>query len=194
LRICWSGKKKKVEFSFLFVLYREKHSVDYCAMYDICGKRSDGKVINCPFGSPAVKVYFREFSFACSVFFIFDISFWFWYVLLNFHLNCWIHISFWFWYEFLNFHLNCWILKSIIDVWNLLLTFYKLRPVVSWLWELLFFPARWFAFIKDPKFMSNNYRKRLLYRSSVWHIKDASATSIIIEFCIIDSYIHTMGL
>jgi len=48
-------------------LYREKHSVDYCAMYDICGKRSDGKVINCPFGAPAVKVYLREFSIACSV-------------------------------------------------------------------------------------------------------------------------------
>lgn len=25
-------------------------------MYDICGKRTDGKVLNCPFGSPAVKV------------------------------------------------------------------------------------------------------------------------------------------
>ncbi|XP_027903346.1 NPC intracellular cholesterol transporter 1 isoform X1 [Vigna unguiculata] len=33
----------------------EKHSQDYCAMYDICGTRSDGKVVNCPFGSPAVK-------------------------------------------------------------------------------------------------------------------------------------------
>ncbi|KAL0361852.1 UNVERIFIED_CONTAM: NPC intracellular cholesterol transporter 1 [Sesamum radiatum] len=28
---------------------------DYCAMYDICGARSDGKVLNCPVGSPAVK-------------------------------------------------------------------------------------------------------------------------------------------
>ncbi|CAI8600204.1 unnamed protein product [Vicia faba] len=34
---------------------RERHSKDYCSMYDICGKRSDGKVVNCPFGSPAVK-------------------------------------------------------------------------------------------------------------------------------------------
>ncbi|XP_047180849.1 NPC intracellular cholesterol transporter 1-like isoform X2 [Vigna umbellata] len=33
----------------------EKHSQDYCAMYDICGKRSDGKVVNCPYGSPALK-------------------------------------------------------------------------------------------------------------------------------------------
>lgn len=38
-------------------LYREKHSQDYCAMYDICGKRSDGKIVNCPYGSPAVKVF-----------------------------------------------------------------------------------------------------------------------------------------
>ncbi|KAK3038828.1 hypothetical protein RJ639_028550 [Escallonia herrerae] len=28
---------------------------EYCAMYDICGARSDGKVVNCPFGSPSVK-------------------------------------------------------------------------------------------------------------------------------------------
>ncbi|KHN20111.1 Niemann-Pick C1 protein [Glycine soja] len=33
----------------------ERHSEDYCAMYDICGTRSDGKVVNCPHGSPAVK-------------------------------------------------------------------------------------------------------------------------------------------
>ncbi|RDX72810.1 Niemann-Pick C1 protein, partial [Mucuna pruriens] len=33
----------------------ERHSEDYCAMYDICGSRSDGKVVNCPYGSPAVK-------------------------------------------------------------------------------------------------------------------------------------------
>ncbi|XP_062163882.1 uncharacterized protein LOC133870706 [Alnus glutinosa] len=32
-----------------------KHSEDYCAMYDICGKRTDGKVLNCPFGYPAMK-------------------------------------------------------------------------------------------------------------------------------------------
>ncbi|XVE56281.1 hypothetical protein DITRI_Ditri03aG0226000 [Diplodiscus trichospermus] len=34
---------------------RERHSEGYCAMYDICGNRSDGKVLNCPFGSPAMK-------------------------------------------------------------------------------------------------------------------------------------------
>lgn len=34
---------------------RERHSNAYCAMYDICGQRSDRKVLNCPFGSPAVK-------------------------------------------------------------------------------------------------------------------------------------------
>uniref|UniRef100_A0A1J3K9G7 Niemann-Pick C1 protein n=1 Tax=Noccaea caerulescens TaxID=107243 RepID=A0A1J3K9G7_NOCCA len=31
------------------------HSNDYCAMYDICGERSDGKVLNCPYGSPSIK-------------------------------------------------------------------------------------------------------------------------------------------
>ncbi|XP_019052018.1 PREDICTED: Niemann-Pick C1 protein-like [Nelumbo nucifera] len=35
--------------------FRERHSEEYCAMYDICGKRSDGKVLNCPYGSPSVK-------------------------------------------------------------------------------------------------------------------------------------------
>ncbi|KAE8057400.1 hypothetical protein FH972_014096 [Carpinus fangiana] len=33
----------------------KKHSEDYCTMYDICGKRKDGKVLNCPVGSPAMK-------------------------------------------------------------------------------------------------------------------------------------------
>ncbi|XWS55186.1 hypothetical protein CRYUN_Cryun10bG0153000 [Craigia yunnanensis] len=33
----------------------ERHSSEYCAMYDICGQRSDGKVLNCPYGSPSVK-------------------------------------------------------------------------------------------------------------------------------------------
>ncbi|KAJ4880028.1 Patched family protein [Raphanus sativus] len=32
-----------------------KHSNEYCAMYDICGQRSDGKVLNCPYPSPSVK-------------------------------------------------------------------------------------------------------------------------------------------
>ncbi|KAM7513994.1 hypothetical protein LguiA_003577 [Lonicera macranthoides] len=33
----------------------QSHTEEYCAMYDICGARSDGKVLNCPFGSPSVK-------------------------------------------------------------------------------------------------------------------------------------------
>ncbi|KAH7523402.1 hypothetical protein FEM48_Zijuj06G0007300 [Ziziphus jujuba var. spinosa] len=33
----------------------ESHAEGYCAMYDICGKRADGKVLNCPHGSPSVK-------------------------------------------------------------------------------------------------------------------------------------------
>lgn len=37
-------------------MFRQRHSEGYCAMYDICGNRSDGKVLNCPYGSPAVKV------------------------------------------------------------------------------------------------------------------------------------------
>lgn len=32
-----------------------RHSTKYCAMYGICGARSDGKVVNCPFESPSVK-------------------------------------------------------------------------------------------------------------------------------------------
>jgi hypothetical protein len=37
-------------------------------MYDICGAREDGKVVNCPFGSPSVKVsgfffFFLIFNF-----------------------------------------------------------------------------------------------------------------------------------
>ncbi|XP_057490001.1 uncharacterized protein LOC130776002 [Actinidia eriantha] len=31
------------------------HTQEYCAMYDICGARTDGKVLNCPFPSPSVK-------------------------------------------------------------------------------------------------------------------------------------------
>jgi len=33
-----------------------KHEKEYCAMYDICGARSDGKVLNCPFPTSSVKV------------------------------------------------------------------------------------------------------------------------------------------
>ncbi|CAE6150022.1 unnamed protein product [Arabidopsis arenosa] len=31
------------------------HSTEYCAMYDICGHRTDGKVLNCPYASPSIK-------------------------------------------------------------------------------------------------------------------------------------------
>ncbi|XP_004491642.1 uncharacterized protein [Cicer arietinum] len=34
---------------------RAIHSDEYCAMYDICGQRTDGKVLNCPYSSPSVK-------------------------------------------------------------------------------------------------------------------------------------------
>ncbi|XP_038715394.1 NPC intracellular cholesterol transporter 1 isoform X3 [Tripterygium wilfordii] len=32
-----------------------RHNEGYCAMHDICGARSDGKVLNCPYGSPSIK-------------------------------------------------------------------------------------------------------------------------------------------
>lgn len=32
-----------------------RHAEGYCAMYDICGERTDGKVLNCPYGIPSVK-------------------------------------------------------------------------------------------------------------------------------------------
>ncbi|KAG8369281.1 hypothetical protein BUALT_Bualt15G0135100 [Buddleja alternifolia] len=34
---------------------RQRHAEGYCAMYDICGERSDGKKLNCPHASPSVK-------------------------------------------------------------------------------------------------------------------------------------------
>ncbi|XP_029128228.1 uncharacterized protein LOC109803148 isoform X3 [Cajanus cajan] len=46
---------KKRKNYFHFVLCRKRHSEDYCSMSGICGTRSDGKVVNCPYGSPAVK-------------------------------------------------------------------------------------------------------------------------------------------
>lgn len=39
----------------LDVTYGARHANDYCAMYDICGERSDGKVLNCPYSTPSVK-------------------------------------------------------------------------------------------------------------------------------------------
>ncbi|KMS99730.1 hypothetical protein BVRB_1g020980 [Beta vulgaris subsp. vulgaris] len=32
-----------------------RHAPGFCAMYDICGTRSDGKILNCPLSAPAVK-------------------------------------------------------------------------------------------------------------------------------------------
>ncbi|THG03038.1 hypothetical protein TEA_026255 [Camellia sinensis var. sinensis] len=40
---------------FLSIFSGERHSEEYCAMYDICGARTDGKVLNCPYASPSVK-------------------------------------------------------------------------------------------------------------------------------------------
>ncbi|PSS21814.1 Niemann-Pick C1 protein [Actinidia chinensis var. chinensis] len=40
---------------FLPISIGERHAEEYCAMYDICGERTDGKVLNCPYGSPSVK-------------------------------------------------------------------------------------------------------------------------------------------
>ncbi|KAJ6410205.1 hypothetical protein OIU84_009658 [Salix udensis] len=60
-------KKPTTEMTMLFLLllfscsltsgigYGAKHEKEYCAMYDICGARSDGKVLNCPFPTSSVK-------------------------------------------------------------------------------------------------------------------------------------------
>lgn len=40
----------------MFTVGSAKHAKGYCAMYDICGEREDGKVLNCPYGTPAVTV------------------------------------------------------------------------------------------------------------------------------------------
>ncbi|KAJ6759974.1 PATCHED FAMILY PROTEIN [Salix purpurea] len=60
-------KKPTTEMTMLFLLllfscsltsgigYGAKHEKEYCAMYDICGSRSDGKVLNCPFPTSSVK-------------------------------------------------------------------------------------------------------------------------------------------
>uniref|UniRef100_A0A1D1YJ54 Niemann-Pick C1 protein n=1 Tax=Anthurium amnicola TaxID=1678845 RepID=A0A1D1YJ54_9ARAE len=34
---------------------QKRYEEGYCSMYDICGKRSDGKVLNCPNSTPSVK-------------------------------------------------------------------------------------------------------------------------------------------
>ncbi|KAK1304424.1 hypothetical protein QJS10_CPB11g02148 [Acorus calamus] len=47
-----SGSQTPGVFS---ALSGDKHAPEYCAMYGICAQRSDGKVLNCPSGSPSVK-------------------------------------------------------------------------------------------------------------------------------------------
>ena len=45
-------------------------------MYDICGQRTDGKVLNCPYASPSVKVYLTiSFLFSSSFELIINIVF-----------------------------------------------------------------------------------------------------------------------
>ncbi|KAJ4829723.1 hypothetical protein Tsubulata_020732 [Turnera subulata] len=45
------GRAQRTDFTDT----RTTHAKDYCAMYDICGARSDGKVLNCPYNTPSVK-------------------------------------------------------------------------------------------------------------------------------------------
>lgn len=73
-----------------------RKSAGYCAMYDICGARTDGKVLNCPFNVPAVKV--RDLSFIASCWFNFDIFFfdranskWFFFVCTVINDVVWFH-------------------------------------------------------------------------------------------------------
>ncbi|KAL8523692.1 hypothetical protein ACS0TY_013599 [Phlomoides rotata] len=46
---------ERSDMRFLLDNATEGHSEEYCAMYDICGARSDGKVLNCPLGTPSIK-------------------------------------------------------------------------------------------------------------------------------------------
>ncbi|KAL5562347.1 hypothetical protein UlMin_032094 [Ulmus minor] len=50
-----SADKTYVEALTSDAKFGEKHSKEYCAMYDICGERSDGKPLNCPYGTSPVK-------------------------------------------------------------------------------------------------------------------------------------------
>jgi hypothetical protein len=69
------------------MLFRKKHSEDYCAMYGICGKRKDGKVLNCPVGSPAMKVFVR-IVYCCLCFSsrLIELDF-----LLYYYYNCLVY-------------------------------------------------------------------------------------------------------
>ncbi|XVF68077.1 hypothetical protein PTKIN_Ptkin10aG0174100 [Pterospermum kingtungense] len=55
MSVLCSEKTDSGGFSVSHLTSGERHSTEYCAMYDICGQRSDGKVLNCPYGSPSVK-------------------------------------------------------------------------------------------------------------------------------------------
>ncbi|KAL8514331.1 hypothetical protein ACS0TY_013446 [Phlomoides rotata] len=46
---------ERSDMRFLLDNATEGHSEEYCAMYDICAARSDGKVLNCPLGTPSIK-------------------------------------------------------------------------------------------------------------------------------------------
>ncbi|KAK1297084.1 hypothetical protein QJS10_CPB15g00237 [Acorus calamus] len=43
------SRRKKI------LLRWDKHAPEYCSMYGICAQRSDGKILNCPYGVPSVK-------------------------------------------------------------------------------------------------------------------------------------------
>lgn len=50
--LMWVGASWTLDYS------TEQHEKNVCAMYDICGSRTDGKVLNCPYPTPAVTVMF----------------------------------------------------------------------------------------------------------------------------------------
>lgn len=142
-------------FSPLF--FRERHSEEYCAMYDICGARSDGKVLNCPYGSPSVKV--REL----------DHHFFFFLVGFLTGLSRFICST-----QFLH-QLIIW--PANTRSFTSMPSYADSRDLYLKALFLLHFAARWIAFIEDTKFVSNNHWEHLLYRSSVWHFKNTSSTS-----------------
>ncbi|KAI4388512.1 hypothetical protein MLD38_000833 [Melastoma candidum] len=55
ISIISTGKSGIWKLSAADAATSERHSEGYCAMYDICGARPDGKILNCPYGASAVK-------------------------------------------------------------------------------------------------------------------------------------------
>eukprot|EP00257_Ricinus_communis_P008945 XP_002527152.2 NPC intracellular cholesterol transporter 1 isoform X1 [Ricinus communis] len=55
LLVIYFASSLSAEKTVPLVTNGDLHSEEYCAMYDICGERSDGKVLNCPYGTPSVK-------------------------------------------------------------------------------------------------------------------------------------------